>query len=186
MIQKARNALRLPNTTVLAWLTAASLLLVAATGLAWIAVDLSLDGADFNHPLRSWRHRLLVAHGSIAYLLLWLAGTLLPGHQRLGWPNRRRRRSGLPLALSLFVLAATGLAIYYPPGETARDWLSLTHQTAGVAVAALFVWHVGDRVARLFRRAWQSNGPHSPRRPVHPPVADAAARLARSLSQSDR
>ncbi|TAN79118.1 MAG: hypothetical protein EPN14_06125 [Gallionella sp.] len=112
------------------------------SGLLWIALGWGLDPQDFANPLRGWRHRLLVAHGVSAYVLLWVAGSLLALHQMGNWRARRNRASGLALTGALLLLALSGLTLYYPPHEDWRDAFSLFHQVLGASVALLIPLHI--------------------------------------------
>ena len=122
------------------------------SGLLWIALGWGLDPQDFTHPLRGWRHRLLVLHGAAAYVLLWLTGSLLTLHQMGNWRARRNRTSGLALTGVLLLLAFSGLTLYYPPHEDWRNIFSLTHQVLGGIVALLVPLHIRlGKKARLLR-----------------------------------
>lgn len=116
--------------------------LVALSGLLWIILGWSLDTEDYSHPLRSWRHRLLVLHGVAAYALLWITGRLYALHQQGNWQAKRNRTSGLGLSLVLLLLAASGLTLYYPPHEDWRDGFSLLHQGLGAALVGLLPLHI--------------------------------------------
>lgn len=185
MTLNSRDSSSLLDGHALAWIAAALLLLLGATGLTWIVINMRLDPADFDHPLRLWRHRLLVLHGAAACPLLWIVGTLLPRHQRLGWRIRQRRRSGLALGLSLAVLAASGIALYYPPNETARHWLSILHQATGAALPALLAWHFGDRLARHLARQFRAVCTPERRRNPRSAAATGASQLPASVRRTD-
>lgn len=115
---------------------------IAVTGLCWIVLGFLLDPEDFSDPMRLWRHRLLVAHGCAAYLLLWLAGSLFPQHQWGGWKARRNRASGTTLTATLLLLAVSGLMLYYPPSADWRDAGSLVHQVGGGLLVFMLPLHV--------------------------------------------
>ena len=76
------------------WLVQAACWAAILSGLLWIVLGWGLNPEDYTHPLRSWRHRLLVAHGITAYVLLWVTGSLLVLHQMGNWRARRNRASG--------------------------------------------------------------------------------------------
>ncbi|PKO84942.1 MAG: hypothetical protein CVU17_01865 [Betaproteobacteria bacterium HGW-Betaproteobacteria-11] len=116
--------------------------LVALSGLGWIALGFSLDAEDFSDPLRLWRHRLLVVHGCGAYLLLWLAGSLFPQHQWGAWKARRNRGSGTALSAALFLLAASGLLLYYPAADDWHNANSFVHQIIGGMLVFLLPLHI--------------------------------------------
>ena len=120
----------------------AAVALIAVTGLGWIALGFLLDPEDFSDPLRLWRHRLLVAHGCAAYLLLWLAGSLFPQHQWGAWKAHRNRASGTTLTAVLLLLAVSGLMLYYPPAEDWRGAGSLVHQVVGGLLVFMLPLHV--------------------------------------------
>lgn len=137
----------------LAWSAMAVLAALLLTGLGWMLIDTSISPEDFDSPLRTWRHRVLVGHGILAYGLLWLAGSLLPRHQLPGWQHKRRRLSGSCLAVALLGLALSALGLYYPPGEATREVLGWLHQGLGLVLTPLVLWHLASSVRRARRPA---------------------------------
>ena len=128
------------------------------SGLFWIGLGWGLDPEDFANPLRGWRHRLLVLHGTAAYVLLWVTGSLLTLHQIGNWRARRNRANGLALTGMLLLLALSGLTLYYPPHEDWRDAFSLFHQMLGFTLALLVPLHVwlGKRTRKKRHSAAQA------------------------------
>ena len=128
------------------------------SGLLWIVLGWMLDPQDFVSPLRGWRHRLLVTHGVSAYVLLWVAGSLLALHQMGNWRARRNRASGVALTGALLLLALSGLTLYYPPHEDWRDAFSLFHQVLGASIALLVPLHIklGKNARQLRHQAQQA------------------------------
>lgn len=127
--------------------------LAILSGLFWIVLGWELDPQDFSHPLRGWRHRLLVMHGIAAYILLWVIGSLFTLHQIGNWRARRNRASGLVLTGALLLLTLSGLTLYYPPHEDWRDAFSLFHQVLGASTALLVPVHVwAGKISRRMRR----------------------------------
>ena len=124
------------------WLTQGTCWSLILSGLLWIGLGWELDANDFTDPLRGWRHRLLVLHGAVAYVLVWVAGSLLTLHQLGNWRAQRNRASGLALSGALLLLALSGLTLYYPPHEDWRDAFSLFHQVLGCTLALLIPLHV--------------------------------------------
>lgn len=116
--------------------------LAILTGLLWIVLGWKLDPNDFTDPLRDWRHWLLIMHGSSAYVLLWVTGSLLTLHQVGNWRAHRNRASGIVLTGTLLILAVSGLTLYYPPHEDWREAFSLLHQILGASVGLLIPAHV--------------------------------------------
>lgn len=116
--------------------------LITITGLVWMVMGYFLNPDDFSDPLRIWRHRMLIAQVGIAYVVVWIMGTLFPQHQWGAWKARRHRWSGGVLSLVLLLLVATGLLLYYPPSEAWREGQSLLHQVLGGCLVLVLPLHV--------------------------------------------
>jgi hypothetical protein len=132
-----------------AWLYAVSALLVA-TGLLWLAfhylVRVEGEFGPVAHPLQSWWLKL---HGAASFAWLFLLGSVALWHSWRAWRSRRNRLTGGIFAALNLLLAVTGYLLYYAGGEQLRGNASVTHWAAGIAFAAVLVWHVWS--ARFIR-----------------------------------
>lgn len=142
------------------WLIYASIALLTVSGLAWLLLDRfgQVDG-DFGpepHPALPW---LLMVHGLAAYAFLVIAAALFPLHVRFGWIKRRNRWSGATLLTVSFVLAATGLALYYATAEGLRAATSFAHWAVGICMPLALIIHViRGKASRAERRRQLANG----------------------------
>jgi hypothetical protein len=125
-------------------------LFVIASGVAWMVLGQLVDTQDYNDPLHTLRHRMLVTHGIAAYVLVWMAGRLSNLHQQGNWRAHRNRGNGLLLTAVLALLGLSGLCLYYPPHEDWHGTISLLHQGLGIALALLLPLHL--LAARALRR----------------------------------
>lgn len=136
-------SIRLP--TFQRWATYCTLALVAASGVAWLALHDWLQWGWFGAE-----HRLLVIHGATAALSLTVVGGLLPLHIRLAWRTRRNLRSGVSALAVMGGLGLSGLLLYYCDEEW-RDivrWLHIGVGVLGIFAVPLHVWLGKRRVAR--------------------------------------
>lgn len=115
--------------------------IVAASGALWLMV---------HDDSRRAAVACMEVHGTIAMILLALAGAVVALHSATGWREGRNRASGAVLSTALVVLIATGALLYYLGDERARAFASATHWAAGLAAIVLTVLHVrlGQRGAR--------------------------------------
>lgn len=124
------------NTVLLCSLT------VFLSGVIWMVLGAMMDAQDYNDPLQTLRHRMLVLHGVAAYILVWMAGRLSNLHQQGNWRAHRNRKNGLMLTAVLALLAISGLCLYYPPHEDWHAGISQLHQGLGIMLALLLPAHV--------------------------------------------
>lgn len=123
---------------------------LALTGLAWLALDwwVRIEGefGPEHAPAQAW---LLIAHGTMAYLFLIVAGAMIPVHVRAGLAMRRNLISGLTLSTGLTFLVITALALYYLGAEVVRSWSSIAHWLVGLfAIPALAVHAIMGKRSR--------------------------------------
>jgi hypothetical protein len=116
-----------------------------ASGALWLIfhhfVHVDGDFGEEPHPLEGvW----LRVHGAAAMAFLLVAGSLIRGHVRLGWKQRRNRPSGGMVVAICAVLATTGWALYYVAGDTARAYASALHWTVGLLAPVVFAVHVAQ------------------------------------------
>jgi hypothetical protein len=116
--------------------------LLIATGLVWLWLDnfvrVAGEFGPEHHPAEQWT---LIAHGVVAYAFLLIAGAMIPVHITLGWNTRRNLKSGLTLAGTLLLLAATALGLYYYSDEVGRSWVSIVHWGVGLIAVPVLLIH---------------------------------------------
>jgi hypothetical protein len=143
----------------------ASLLLLLASGLGWLAVHYTVGagtGDGLPHWSEPWWMRL---HGAAVMASLFFVGTLLPGHAMRGWRMGRQRRLGLVLWTLLALLVVSGYLLYYFAPDDWRPAIGLTHSAIGVLLGLALLWH--RRGSRHHRGVEAPRGAHLHPKPVH-------------------
>lgn len=103
-----------------------------ASGVAWWLID----------ERAAARPYLLALHGLAAMLSLLALGAVAVLHVRESWRRRRNRGSGALVVAALTLLVVTAFALYYAGQETLRDFTSLLHLAAGLALPLLLIVHL--------------------------------------------
>jgi len=110
-------------------------LLLAATGVAWLALHYRTGGDGLPHPAEGWLMRL---HGAAAFAALFGAGLMAGHHIPAGWRAAQRprhasqRRSGLLLCLMLGLGVVSGYTLYYfAPNGCVRPWAAAQQRRRG-------------------------------------------------------
>ena len=119
----------------------ASVALLVATGVGWLAVAWPFGAAD--EPSAAARRAAVWAlrlHGIAAYAALLAIGSALTVHVRTAWVRRRNRWSGGVLLGGAALLAGSGLWLYYG-SETARSVVSTVHWGIGLVFGAWLLLH---------------------------------------------
>ena len=103
---------------------------------------------------------IMKVHGAFAFWSLLLLGGIWQVHVRARIRRPANRATGLAVLALMAFLVASGFLLYYIGSRDLREWSGLTHTAAGIAVAALVVWHVrrGNRIAAS-RRQYPPLGP---------------------------
>jgi hypothetical protein len=109
-----------------------TLAVLLATGVVWWLLD----------ERAAARPTLLALHGLAAMLSLLALGAVAVLHVRESWRRRRNRWSGALVAVCLSLLVVTAFALYYAGQETLRDFASVAHLIAGLALSLLLVAHL--------------------------------------------
>lgn len=118
------------------------LMLLVGTGISWLWAHYL--PAQFESRMidpwqvESWSMKI---HGGAAMVALFGAGTLLHVHMRSAWRQQRNHYSGIAMATTLFLLAASGYGLYYFNGETSRQWAEWLHWATGFGIPLMLVAH---------------------------------------------
>ncbi len=91
------------------------------------------------HPLEA---PLLLVHGVVAMLALFVLGWFAALHSADGSRRRTRRASGWVLSTLIGVLAIAGCLQFFVSGEGAQSVLRLVHEVCGVALLLPVIAHL--------------------------------------------
>jgi hypothetical protein len=112
------------------------------SGCLWLYVDYFMaTRGQFGitpHPLES---PLLLLHGAVAVLSMYLFGWITARHVVRWWPRGLRRLSGGSLAASLAVLTLSGFALFFLVDDASLRIAAMIHDVVGLAVTVLIVQH---------------------------------------------
>src|SRR5256885_13329221 len=104
------------------------------TGGAWLTLHLFFPTTtEFGPAPHPWEPRLMVVHGIVALVVVFLFGWISGTHIGENWRPRLRRTSGIWLTALIALLSISGLANYYLTSETARSGTAAVHEILGVA-----------------------------------------------------
>lgn len=112
------------------------------TGCAWLFLDLAVaKRGPFGttpHPLEP---PILLIHGIMSILSLYLLGWISARHVLHWWPGGLRRVSGSALAALLALLALSGFALFFVSDDDWQHAAAVVHEVLGVAVTAFALQH---------------------------------------------
>jgi len=118
------------------------------SGCVWLVLHLffAVQG-EFGIVQHPWEPPLLLVHGIIAVIGLYVLGWLSARHIAEVWEQSRRRLSGISLLTLSFVLSASGFALFFLTGDAARAVSTVVHEILGVAVVVFAIehWFFGKR-----------------------------------------
>ena len=117
--------------------------LLWSSGALWLLLDqFFAKRGEFGvtpHPLEG---PLLLLHGVLAIISMYLFGWVAARHVSRWWRARQRRSSGAMLTAILAVLSISGFALFFLVGDTPQRVAVLVHDVLGLAgiVFALQHW----------------------------------------------
>lgn len=88
-----------------------------------------------------WTTYTLKLHGISASLMLILIGSLIPIHIQLSLETKRNLKSGIPMLITMFILAFSGIALYYS-GESWMATAKMLHIWMGIFVIIFLPIHI--------------------------------------------
>lgn len=156
MINAKANSLGVRLPAFQRWATYGTLIVVAASGVAWLLLHDWLQSGSF-----AVEHGLLVLHGVVAAFSLIIIGGLLPLHIRLAWRIRRNLWSGAAVLVAMGMLGLSGLLLYYG-GEEARETVRWVHIGIGLLALPAVPIHVWLGRRRLARQRELARQPAEP------------------------
>ena len=114
------------------------LVLVLASGLAWLAIDRgdAMDAAD-----RALLHATVRIHALAGLACIYVVGTLWFMHVRRAWRSHRNRLAGSTFLALMATLVASGYALGYLTDEGNHVGVARLHWIGGLVAASVYLVH---------------------------------------------
>ena len=134
-----------PNNRMSRMLRTMTLLVFTAlwlSGCVWLVLHwfFAVPG-EFGTLQHPWEPTLLLMHGLIAVIALYVLGWLTARHVTEKWEQLRRRLSGITLLTLLLILSVSGFALFFLTDDRIRAWNGGLHEIVGVGIALFAVEH---------------------------------------------
>lgn len=112
------------------------------SGCAWLVLDRFFQTkGQFGEVPHPWEPAILLAHGIIAILSMYLLGWVSARHVLRWWPGRLRRLSGGMLAALFLVLGSSGFALFFVSDDRWQHLAAIAHDVLGVGITVFAVQH---------------------------------------------
>jgi hypothetical protein len=124
------------------------------TGCVWLVLDQFFESrGQFGMVPNSWEPAILLVHGIIAILSMYLLGWVTARHVLRWWPARLRRLSGGALATLFALLTLSGFALFFVSDDWWQHLAATAHDALGLAITVFAIQHWFFARRRDMRRA---------------------------------
>jgi hypothetical protein len=112
------------------------------SGCVWLALDQFFQTkGPFGMLAHPWQPTLLLAHGILAIVSMYLLGWVGARHVLRWWPVRLRRLSGGTLAAFLTLLIISGFALFFVSDDRWQHLTASAHDLLGLGVTVFAIQH---------------------------------------------
>jgi hypothetical protein len=112
------------------------------SGCAWLVLDQFFESkGQFGMQPHPWERAILLAHGIIAILTMYLLGWVTARHVLRWWPGRLRRLSGGVLAAFFVLLSVSGFALFFVSDDRWQRSAAVAHDALGLGVTLFALQH---------------------------------------------
>jgi hypothetical protein len=124
------------------------------SGCAWLILDQFFESkGQFGAMPNAWQPPILLLHGVIAILSMYLLGWITARHVLRWWPARLRRLSGGTLAALFVLLTLSGFALFFVSDDRWQHVSAQVHDVLGLGITAFAIQHWFFAKRRDMRRA---------------------------------
>lgn len=125
-----------------------------ASGCLWLLLDeFFARSGQFGTTPHPWQPPILLLHGIVAIVGMYLLGWVTARHVLRWWPGRLRRLSGSTLAAFLALLVVSGFALFFLSDDRWLRIAALAHDALGLGVTVFGIQHWFFARRRDIRRA---------------------------------
>jgi hypothetical protein len=112
------------------------------SGCAWLCLDqfFTVRG-PFGKTPHPWQAPIVLLHGIIAILSMFLLGWISARHVTHSWLRGRRRASGGLLCALLTVLVVSGFALFFVSDDQWQHLAAVIHEISGLVLTPIAIQH---------------------------------------------
>jgi hypothetical protein len=112
------------------------------SGCGWLVLDQFLGSrGEFGRIPNPWEPVILLGHGIIAILSMYLLGWVTARHVLRWWPGRLRRVSGGVLTAFFLLLSVSGFALFFVSDDRWQRLAAVAHDGLGLGVTVFAIQH---------------------------------------------
>jgi hypothetical protein len=112
------------------------------SGCLWLLLDqFFAQPGQFGMTPHPWEPAVLLIHGIVAILSMYLLGWITARHVVRWWPRRLRRVSGATLSAFLALLVVSGFALFFVSDDRWQRFAALAHEVLGLGVTVFGIQH---------------------------------------------
>jgi hypothetical protein len=112
------------------------------SGCVWLVLDQFFESeGQFGPAPNHWEPPILLAHGIVAILSMYLLGWVTARHVLRWWPARLRRWSGATLAGIFALLSVSGFALFFVSDDRWQHGAAIAHDALGLGITAFAIQH---------------------------------------------
>jgi hypothetical protein len=112
------------------------------SGCWWLLLDeFFTRPGQFGSMPHPWEPAILLIHGIVAILSMYVLGWVSARHVLRWWPARLRRLSGGLLAALFAVLTSSGFALFFVSDDRLLRFSAAAHDVIGIAITVFAVQH---------------------------------------------
>ena len=112
------------------------------TGCAWLLLDEFFQSkGPFGATPHPWEPAILLIHGIIAILSMYLLGWVGARHVLKWWPRGLRRWSGGVLGALFALLCVSGFALFFVSSDQWQRFAAVAHDVLGLAITGFAIQH---------------------------------------------
>jgi hypothetical protein len=124
------------------------------SGCAWLLLDQFFESQGaFGATPNAWQAPILLLHGILAILSMYLLGWITARHVLRWWPARSRRLCGGTLAALFAFLSLSGFALFFVSDDRWQHLAAVMHDGLGLGITAFAIQHWFFAKRRDMRKA---------------------------------
>lgn len=124
------------------------------SGCVWLVLDqFFASRGQFGVTPHPWAGAVLLVHGIVAILSMYLFGWITAQHVLRWWQGRWRRLSGGVLAALFALLALSGFALFFVSDDRWQHLAATAHDALGLGITVFAIQHWFFSRRRDMRRA---------------------------------